>query len=548
MQATELVEVDSRRLEQVLGRVEQSGLDAQDAALIRAVFASYAHVVDLVEDRNTTIRRLRQLLFGARTETTEVVVGSKADEPSAPETPAADRAEQAAPADDAMAGTPAVAVCRGHGRHGADAYRGATRIDVPHPTLTAGDPCPDCSGGIVYDKAPGVLVRITGQPPLAARVYQLQKLRCHLCGRVFTAEAPPDAGERKYDARAASMIALLKYGTGMPFNRVDGLQGDLGVPLPASTQWEIVRALARILTPAFEALVRQAAQGQVLHNDDTTVRILQLRAQAAQPSPAEPPEVDVAAGRRGLYTSGVVSVGDGHRVALFFSGRRHAGENLAEVLRHRADSLPPPIQMCDALARNLPGELRTIVAHCLAHARRQFVEIHDRFPGPCRHLLESLAVVYRVDAEARTQGLSPEARLRLHQEQSGPTLQRLHGWLGDQLVQKQAEPNSALGGAIRYLLRHWDRLTLFLRVAGAPLDNNVCERVLKRAILHRKNALFYRTAAGARVGDQLMSLIVTCGLNQANPFEYLTALQDHADELESCPDRWLPWNYREALA
>ncbi len=301
------------------------------------------------------------------------------------------------------------------------------------------------------------------------------------------------------------------------------------------------------LTPVFEALVRQAAQGQVLHNDDTTVRILQLRAQTTA-STAEVPEAGIAAGRRGLYTSGVVSVGDGHRVALFFSGRRHAGENLAEVLRHRADSLPPPIQMCDALARNLPGELRTIVAHCLAHARRQFVEIHDRFPEPCRHLLESLAVVYRVDAEARTRGLSPEARLRLHQEQSGPTMQQLHAWLSDQLEQKQAEPNSALGGAIRYLLRHWDRLTLFLRVAGAPLDNNVCERVLKRAILHRKNALFYRTAAGARVGDQLMSLIVTCGLNQANPFEYLTALKDHVDELESHPERWLPWNYREALA
>ncbi len=547
MQATELVEVDSRRLEQVLGRVEQSGLDAQDAALIRVIFESYAHVVDLVDDRNTTIRRLRQLLFGARTESTEVVVGAKADEPSAPEPPSAEATGQAAPADDAMAGTPVATVRRGHGRHGAGAYPGATRIDVPHPTLTAGDPCPDCAGGIVYDKAPGVLVRITGQPPLAARVYQLQKLRCHLCGRVFTAEAPPDAGERKYDARAASMIALLKYGTGLPFNRVDGLQGDLGVPLPASTQWEIVQALARNLTPAFEALVRQAAQGGVLHNDDTTVRILQLRAQAAAPSTAEPPEAGVAASRRGLYTSGVVSVGDGHRVALFFSGRQHAGENLADVLRHRADALPPPIQMCDALARNLPCELRTIVAHCLAHARRQFVEIHDRFPEPCRHLLESLAVVYRVDAEARTQGLSPEARLRLHQEQSGPTLHQLHGWLTAQLEQKQAEPNSALGGAIRYLLRHWGRLTLFLRVAGAPLDNNVCERVLKRAILHRKNALFYRTAAGARVGDLLMSLIVTCGLNQANPFEYLTELQHHAAELESDPDRWLPWNYREAL-
>src|SRR4029078_5175999 len=102
--------------------------------------------------------------------------------------------------------------------------------------------------------------------------------------------------------------------------------------------------------------------------------------------------------RRGLYTSGVVALRDGHRVALVFSARRHAGENLAQVLAHRAEQLPPPIQTCDALSRNLPGELQTILAHCLAHARRRFVDVYDRFPDPCRHLLETLAVVYRNDA------------------------------------------------------------------------------------------------------------------------------------------------------
>src|SRR5262249_13508964 len=144
-------------------------------------------------------------------------------------------------------------------------------------------------------------------------------------------------------------------------------------------------------------------------------------------------EANDADQRRGLYTSGVVALRDGHRVALFFSGRRHAGENLAEVLRLRAAELPQPIQMCDALSRNLPGELQTIVAHCLAHARRQFVEVYDRFPEQCRHLLESLAVVYRNDAIARERQLSPEARLRLHQEASQPTMQQLDDWLTRQL-------------------------------------------------------------------------------------------------------------------
>jgi transposase len=311
-----------------------------------------------------------------------------------------------------------------------------------------------------------------------------------------------------------------------------------------------VKAVAADLAPAFAELIRQAAQGEVLHNDDTTVKILELMGERSrQEAPADAVDDGGDADqRRGLYTSGVVALRDGHRVALFFSGRRHAGEDLAQVLKHRAEELPPPIQMCDALSRNLPGELQTILAHCLAHARRRFVDVYDRFPEPCRHLLESLAVVYRNDAEARERRLSPEARLQLHQEASGPTMQDLHDWLTRQLGEKLTEPNSALGSAIGYMLRHWDPLTLFLRQAGAPLDNNLCERALKKAILHRKNALFSKTRNGACVGDLFMSLIYTCQLNQANPFDYLTQLQRHADRLATDPQLWTPWNYREALA
>lgn len=544
--APAIIEVDHPRLDEVLGRAEQA-LTPEDAALIRAVFASYRYVTDLVEDKNTSIRRLRQLLFGERTEKTAALVGDQdpAATPSPSDHPADPAAAPTATASSAATATAPTPTARGHGRNGADAYRAAERIDVPHATLRAGDACPACGEGTVYDKAPGVLVRITGQPPLAARIYRLQKLRCHLCGAVFTAAVPAEAGDRKYDAPAGSMIGLLKYGSGLPFNRLEGLQGYLEIPLPASTQWEIVKAVEGAIAPAFAELVRQAAQGDVLYNDDTTVKILALMGE--QPEARAAAAEDDADARTGLYTSGVVALRDGHHVALFFSGRRHAGENLAAVLRHRAAELPPPIQMCDALSRNLPGDLQTIVAHCLAHARRQFVDVHDRFPEQCNHLLEALAVVYRNDALARERGLSPEARLRLHQVASQPTMQDLHAWLNQQRDDHLVEPHSALGGAIGYMLRHWEKLTLFLRQAGAPLDNNLCERALKKAILHRKNALFYKTANGARVGDVFMSLIYTCQLNAVNPFDYLTELQQHADPVAAHPERWLPWNYRAAL-
>ena len=544
----EILEVDDDRLEDVLRRVEQA-MDAKDAQLLRALFESYAYVSELIEDKNTSIKRLRQLFFGARTEKTKTVTAGAADRPAntisdaSPEnapSPASDADSSSSTDDDGEKPTAA-----GHGRNGADAYQGAERIDLRHPSLQAGDSCPACGDGTVYDKQPGVLVRISGQPPLAAKIYQVQKLRCHLCGKVFNAPAPSEAGDAKYDATAASMIGLLKYGSGLPFNRLEGLQGNLEVPLPASTQWDIVNAAAENLAPAFEELVRQAAQGDVLHNDDTTVKILEFMGENRSKALAQ--QADSADdARTGLFTSGVVALRDGHRVALFFSGRQHAGENLTDVLQHRAAELPPPIQMCDALCRNLPEELKTLVANCLAHARRQFVDVYDRFPEPCRHLLETLAVVYRNDAIAKQKAFLPEARLAFHQQESGPTMQQLHEWLTRQLEEKLVEPNSGLGGPIRYMLKHWEKLTLFLRQAGAPLDNNLCERALKKAILHRKNALFYKTQNGARVGDLYMSLIHTCQLNEVNPFDYLTQLQQHA-EFASSPGLWMPWNYREAL-
>jgi hypothetical protein len=253
--------------------------------------------------------------------------------------------------------------------------------------------------------------------------------------------------------------------------------------------------------------------------------------------------------RTGVFTSGIVSTRPGHRIALFFTGRQHAGENLSEVLERRAAQLAPPIQMCDALSRNLklPAELGVIVGHCLAHGRRRFVAVAENFPEPCRHVLQQLGAVYANDAQARQRGLSPQQRLRFHQQHSQPVMDELEAWLQAQLAEKRVEPNSGLGTAMTYLLKHWERLTLFLRQAGAPLDNNVCERALKKAILHRKNSLFYKTQNGARVGDLFMSLIHTAELCGANPFDYLTQLQRHAEELAAAPAQWMPWNYRQAV-
>lgn len=334
------------------------------------------------------------------------------------------------------------------------------------------------------------------------------------------------------------MIAQLRYGSGVPFNRLEQLEAQLGIPLPAATQWEMAEEGAELVKPARDELIRQAAQDGLFHNDDTGMRVLKLKR----------PEGDE---RTGVFTSGIVSVGEGRRIALFFTGREHAGENLAAVLKKRTAELPPPIQMCDALSRNvpkLPAGVEILLANCLAHGRRQFTEVAANFPAECRYVLEMLGKAYGHDAEARTSKLTPDERLRWHQQRSGPVMEELHKWLEAQLAEKRTEPNAGLGKAITYLLRHWRPLTAFLRMPGAPLDNNVVERSLKRVVLHRKNALFYRTLNGAQVGDIFMSLIHTCQLCGANSFDYLTELQRHARELAERPAEWMPWNYRETLA
>jgi transposase len=259
-------------------------------------------------------------------------------------------------------------------------------------------------------KEPRSLVRIVGQAPLAATVYELDRFRCNLCGDVFTAPEQEGIGAEKYDETTAAMIALLKYGSGMPFYRLEKLEQLLGIPLPASTQWEIVEEAAEVIKVARDELIRQAAQGEVLHNDDTSMRVLRL---------AREPSDD----RTGVFTSGIVSTQEGRKIALYFTGRQHAGENLRDVLHHRVADLARPIQMCDALSRNTPklsDGAEILLANCLAHGRRQFVEVAANFPAQCRYVLETLGEVYKYDSEARAGKLTPAERLEFHQQHSGP--------------------------------------------------------------------------------------------------------------------------------
>lgn len=552
-------EISFEELKSIVARAKELGLEEESLSKLDAAVDTLGVLTRELEAKGASIQRLRRLIFGPRTEKTSKVLGDEktaddSDKKNGEAAVDADSLEKISDKSGAGAeagdeGEPQIdkPKRKGHGRRGSKEYTGAKRCKVDHATLKHGDPCPECGDGKVYrQKEPKVLVRVTGVAPIDATVYELEKLRCNLCGEVFTAKAPDGVGEEKYDNRAAAMIALLKYGCGTPFNRLAKLEENLGIPLPASTQWELVQPAAYKTVPVLNAIIRLAAQGKILHNDDTVGRILKLEGIRNGPYVIDDDGIDKK--RTGIFTSGIVSIIGGYRIALFFTSRKHAGENLETVLKLRAEGLGPPIQMSDGLSRNTKGEVETIETECNCHSRRKYVEVVKSFPDEVEYVLNQYQIVYKNDDDTKKLGMSDDERLAYHQEHSGPIMEGLEKYLRSALDEHKVEPNSSLGDAIRYTLDHWIKLTMFLKIPGAPLDNNICERAMKKAILHRKNAYFFRTKNGAFVGDLFMTLIHTTELNDENPFEYLVALLDNADRLAQEPERWMPWNFRETLA
>lgn len=535
-------------LKKIIEKAKSSALSEDETEKLGGVVDTLAVVTRELELKGASVRRLRKLIFGPGSEKMKDVFPDDGGNQGDPKTDSDDGPDDQQASSDKDADSNENTDSdgekpkrKGHGRNGAKDYTGAEKQKIDHASLKAKDNCPECLKGKLYiQKEPATLVRVTGMAPLQAKVYELERLRCNLCGEVFTAKAPGDVGEEKYDHSAAAMIALLKYGCGMPFNRLERLEKDLGIPLPSSTQWEIAYRLALSLAPIYTELIRQAAQGEVLHNDDTTARILNLES---------PPRVGKNGKERtGLYTSGILSTKDKREIALFFTGRKHAGENLEHVLSHRSEELCVPIQMCDGISANTAGDFESLLSNCNSHARRKFVEVADDFVKETKHILATFKQVYKNEDDTKTQKMTDDERLEYHVANSKPLLDDLKKWFEKQFEEKTIEPNGSLGLAINYMTERWEELTLFLRVPAAPIDNNSCERAIKKAILHRKNSMFFKTENETYVDNLFMSIIHTCELQNHNPFEYLVTLAKHPDLIIDTPENWMPWSYQTTLA
>jgi transposase len=529
--------------EALLERLERNALTAEDRRVLGKVLTFYFWLLFALREAKLSLKRLKALVFGEKPK-------RRGPPPSdgPPSSGGAGQAREGAKGSAKEPSSPEPGVAEGstrrpgHGRHGAEVYQAVRRVECRHEALAVGERCPACGRGRLYRLPPGVEIRLDGQALLSAVRYELEKVRCSACGQVFTASLPGEAGAEKYSARARAVLALARYYLGVPWYRLESFQALVGVPVPDATQWDQVEHVGNCVYPLVKHLERLAAQGEVIYQDDTPARLLSLIEENHQAQDAARARV-----RTGMYTTALIAQVGAQRICLYYTGRRHAGENLEALLAKREPQRGTPLVMSDALASNSAAEERLIRCHCLAHGRRKFSELEEVFPAESAVVIEALKVVYEHDAEVREQQLSVQERLAYHQTYSGPVMEALKTWLEQQSAEQLVEPNSSLGKALAYLLGHWETLTQFLRVPGAPMDNNLAERALKLCIRQRKNSLFYATEHSAYIASLLTSVIATCVQAGVNALEYLIAVQEHRQEVFANPGAWLPWSYPAAL-
>jgi hypothetical protein len=456
-QAKEL-KIDKDEIQALSARVADRRLEEEDWQRLHRYLTLLLKLTNVLEYGRVRMRKLTRILFGKRTEKDPSEEGRKGKDkdgspPGAP--PAGAALDRTGPAGGNREPTAAPdaepneeqSEGKGHGRNPASAYQNTREIVCPVCGAKAGDPCPECGRGRLRQQDEEILIRIKGSAPVTAEKYRIQKLRCDACGWILKGTMPEEAGEEKYHASAKVSVVMMKYGSGLPFYRLEKQQAYQQIPLPAGTQWGLVEDVANAVLPLYLELERQAAHAELLFIDDTWNLVA----------------------RQKQYTTGVVARVAGHWITLYLTGAETAGKKVLRLLEQRPSHLLPPLQMSDALASNYPDPVKVVILLCWVHARRQFFEIKDFYPQECAPVLEAIRQLYKNEAEIQRLSLDDKARLNYHQQHSQPVLEEMKGWLIQQQEQRLIEPNSVLGKAVEYLKTHWHGLMGFCRHAGAPV-------------------------------------------------------------------------------
>ena len=539
MKAPKHLDFTPEQIEELIDRLNNEALRKEDYPVLGNLLKAIIWMNFSLQEKQLSIQRLRAI-FGIKTESAKNLAKFIEAQAAAP-TNNPDQNDQQTASDSEAASENKFPPKNGHGHRPASDFTQAKTIHIAHQSLKRGSTCPVCLKGKLFNLSAGSVIHIVGQPWLQVEILRPERLRCPVCGKIFTATLPQEVmvGSRT-DSTAKAIVSLLKYRGGLPFYRQGQIQEVLGAPVSPSEIWKMTEDVADAVQPVYATMCAHAATAELVQNDDTKARILSVMKDREARK-----DTDQEDTRTGTFTTGILATlqNVGVKIALFFTGVKHAGENLDNLLNKRPEGLSAPIQQCDG-GHNVPKNHDTHLSNCNAHCRRNFYELVRMEP---KIVIKIIGWYSQIFANEKLAPPDPILRLKWHQEHSEPLMKQLKNYCDSLIEQKEVEPNSSLGRAVAYLQNHWEELTLFLRMPGVPIDNNATEQLLKRAVLNRKNAYFYRNETGAKIGDILMSVIETCVLNEANPWEYLVAIQKYQKDVRANPALWVPWLYENRL-
>ena len=384
---------------------------------------------------------------------------------------------------------------------------------------------------------PQYFVSTTGNPLFTATGHNLEKFRCNACKKTFKAKPPTGVNPKeRFTSEAKASAVTLRYLFGMPSIRISGIrisgiQKLMGVPISGSTLFDLSELAVNALYPVYQYLRVAVASSTKVLQDDSPAKILS--------------HLNGAEGeRKTTRTTAVVGYTEFGKIHLFKTGEQTAGSYMNDLMQERDPDAQPLLRMADALSANNRRE-DFIEVKCLVHARRQFYDIREMFQKDCAIILEGFSKIYGQEKACDELELDAHSRKRVHARFSIPLMHQIKDHCQALLDSKDVEPVDPLGKACRYFLNHFDGLIQFGSHAGCPLDNNECERAIKKSIRHRKNSLFYKTDFGALVGDIVMSVGFTALEHGLDPHRYFTELIKNQSLVFKNPIPWLPWNFSD---
>lgn len=527
--------IEPSKVLQAIEDIKSSSLDPELKAFILQILNAFGTLLRIIDKKNTTMGKLRRFLF-KKTESSKNILGAK-DKSTDKDKKDPDDSTGTTGGGSSSSEKPNEKKGKGHGRNAHTDYAITKEINCSHNNLTNGEQCPHCKEGTIYKLEPSNFIQLMAQPMINATRYVIEKSRCNACLNIFEANLPEGVLPQKYDPSVGVHVAVLKA-SGMPHYRMESLLAAQGIPLSDSQMHELEKELAQGVEPIVKSLIKNSSESGLFHIDDTTARVQELTLENQKQEKKD---------RKGVFTSVVNAAVDSHPTSLFFIGRDHAGEAMAEVLKNRI--IPAPFQvMADGSSKNPTDHEDAIDLNCNSHNRRNFADIQTAFPLATEFVVKAYKEIYKNESQCKEDNFSPSKRLEYHREHSLPIMAGMKKALELKLINKETEPNSVLGEAIKYFLKRYEKLIGFCTHEGAPIDNNLCERTIKKFVLLRKNSLHYKTKNGAKVGEKLLTIIQTAIENKVNPFNYLITVMKNLKAVGENPDRWYPWNYHLNLS